>query len=103
MRHLSIVFVACAFISGVAFAGSTNCSDVSGDLHYQTFEQDGGPCCGHSTSSLVYQGKMVKQTEDREQAGGNPASHSDSNPGLSVAEIHSIDMGNSSVSGETAT
>ena len=46
----------------MALAATTECSESTANLQYKAYNQEGGPCCGHWTSSLTYKGQSLKET-----------------------------------------
>ena len=96
-------FLFFSFLAAPALAATTTCIDPTGQFLYEAYRQEGGPCCGRSTTILTAFGKIVKQTHIEESVGGMPAVHDDSNPHLKMNELRIFDMKNSSVSGNFKT
>ena len=82
-----------------AWAGTTTCSDAHQKILYQTYQQEGGPCCGRSSSTLSYEGQLIKETETRGGSPGRPRLDSDSDPTLEIETTDPVDLRNSEVRG----
>src|SRR4051812_48606638 len=47
-------------LSTLTFAADRECRDARGDFVYSTWIQQGGPCCGRSTTTLTYKGAQIQ-------------------------------------------
>jgi hypothetical protein len=97
-----IIFAIITAATTSAFA-SLICSDSSTDFRYEHFQQEGGACCGRSSETVTYKGKIIKREETiNDFGGGNGGRHTDTNPELKVTSSQPILLGNSYQSNDYA-